>query len=146
MLGNVEKRFEEKRKESVADLFCLALDFGDELIPEKYKGEWNEWLKEGRDWCISRQLWWGHRIPAYHRKSRKNNEEEEEDFVVARSAPELEGYEQEDDVLDTWFSSALFPLVNKRKKRENSLKTFSFVIRFQWDGQITWIEVDTLLV
>ncbi len=79
-----------------------ALSWTDEIIPEKHRGEWRRFLGESRDWCISRQLWWGHRIPAYLVDGK---------WIVSREPPP--SFErQDDDVLDTWFSSALFPLVS----------------------------------
>ena len=59
-----------------------------------------EWLENIRPWCISRQLWWGHQIPVWYRG---------EETHVAPTAPEGEGWERDPDVLDTWFSSALWP-------------------------------------
>ena len=96
----------------------------DELkfYPPKYKTTYNNWLENIQDWCISRQLWWGHRIPAYFLPS---GSEGEEKFVVAENiekalelAKAIPGYEnitaaelrQDDDALDTWFSSWLWPL------------------------------------
>ena len=95
----------------------------DELkfYPSKYKTTYNNWLENIQDWCISRQLWWGHRIPAYFLPC----EGEQEKFVVAETAEQalelakaIPGYEnitleqlrQDDDALDTWFSSWLWPL------------------------------------
>ena len=89
------------------------------FYPEKYKNTYKNWLENIQDWCISRQLWWGHRIPAYYIRH------EEENFVVAETrekalalAREKTGDEtltdadlhQEEDALDTWFSSWLWPI------------------------------------
>ena len=79
-----------------------ALGYAEAIIPEKHRGEWRRFLGESRDWCISRQLWWGHRVPAYLVDG---------EWVVARHPPPV--FERQDeDVLDTWFSSALFPLAS----------------------------------
>ncbi len=95
------------------------------LIPSTHDHTWYRWLENIQDWCISRQLWWGHRIPAYYAKNILANEvEEEEDptrWVIAATAEEALIIAQErfpdeqlamvqdEDVLDTWFSSGLFP-------------------------------------
>ncbi len=90
--------------------------------PAKYKNTYKSWLENIQDWCISRQLWWGHRIPAYFLPTAEG---EEEKFVVALNADDalakarqLPGYEhltieelrQDEDALDTWFSSWLWPI------------------------------------
>src|SRR5574344_800047 len=72
------------------------------FIPERWEKNYLGWMENIRDWCISRQLWWGHQIPAYF-----NNETGE--MVVAKENPDPEHYTQETDVLDTWFSSGLWP-------------------------------------
>ena len=92
------------------------------FYPEKYKNKYKNWLDNIQDWCISRQLWWGHRIPAYFVPG---GEDEEERFVVAMSAEEalekarkqfdmpdlkLEDLRHDEDALDTWFSSWLWPI------------------------------------
>ncbi|MGH2956950.1 MAG: valine--tRNA ligase [Solirubrobacterales bacterium] len=64
-----------------------------------------DWLERIRPWCISRQLWWGHRLPVWYRGA----PDEDPDIYVGEQPPEGEGWEQEEDVLDTWFSSALWP-------------------------------------
>ena len=70
------------------------------FIPSRYEKTLKHWMEIQHDWCISRQLWWGHRIPAWY----KNDE-----IYVGMKAPEGEGWRQDEDVLDTWFSSALWP-------------------------------------
>ena len=70
------------------------------FVPSRYEKTLNHWMEIQHDWCISRQLWWGHRIPAWY----KNDE-----IYVGMKAPEGEGWRQDEDVLDTWFSSALWP-------------------------------------
>ena len=95
-----------------------VMDDDIEFYPKKYKNTYRHWLENIKDWCISRQLWWGHRIPAYY-----FNNEGKKDFVVAETAEEAlkleqeknanikaEDLEQESDCLDTWFSSWLWPI------------------------------------
>ncbi|MDD3026804.1 MAG: valine--tRNA ligase [Erysipelotrichaceae bacterium] len=73
------------------------------FVPERFEKTFNNWMENIEDWCISRQLWWGHRIPAWYHK-------ETGEVVVAKEAPlDIENYIQDEDVLDTWFSSALWP-------------------------------------
>ena len=70
------------------------------FIPEKFENTLTSWMSDCHDWCISRQLWWGHRIPAWY----KNDE-----IYVGEETPKEDGWTQDVDVLDTWFSSALWP-------------------------------------
>lgn len=78
-----------------------------EFVPERYDKTYLQWLENIRDWCISRQLWWGHQIPAYYCQ-------ECGEVIVAKEKPEAckcgcSDIKQDEDVLDTWFSSALWP-------------------------------------
>ncbi len=70
------------------------------FVPERYEKTMNHWMEITYDWCISRQLWWGHRIPAWYKG---------DEVYVGMEAPKEEGWVQDEDVLDTWFSSALWP-------------------------------------
>ncbi|MBB5174409.1 valine--tRNA ligase [Texcoconibacillus texcoconensis] len=73
------------------------------FVPDRFEKTYLHWIENIRDWCISRQLWWGHRIPAWYHK-------ETGELYVGREEPEdIENWEQDEDVLDTWFSSALWP-------------------------------------
>ena len=72
------------------------------FVPDRWEKNYLGWMENIRDWCISRQLWWGHQIPAYY-----HNETGE--MIVARENPDPEHYTQDPDVLDTWFSSGLWP-------------------------------------
>ncbi len=70
------------------------------FVPERYEKTMNHWMEITYDWCISRQLWWGHQIPAWYKG---------DEVYVGEEAPKEEGWTQDPDVLDTWFSSALWP-------------------------------------
>jgi len=70
------------------------------FVPERFEKIMNHWMEITYDWCISRQLWWGHRIPAWYKG---------DEVYVGYEAPKEEGWVQAPDVLDTWFSSALWP-------------------------------------
>ena len=70
------------------------------FVPERYEKTMNHWMEITYDWCISRQLWWGHRIPAWYKG---------DEVYVGMEAPDGDGWVQDEDVLDTWFSSALWP-------------------------------------
>jgi valyl-tRNA synthetase len=73
------------------------------FIPERFEGTYRHWMENIRDWCISRQLWWGHRIPAWYHKQTG------EVYVGMEAPKDIENWKQDEDVLDTWFSSALWP-------------------------------------
>ncbi|HET7628307.1 MAG TPA: valine--tRNA ligase [Bacillales bacterium] len=73
------------------------------FVPERFENTYLHWMENIRDWCISRQLWWGHRIPAWYHKDTG-------EMYVGMDAPaDTENWRQDEDVLDTWFSSALWP-------------------------------------
>ena len=76
------------------------------IVPERFEKVYFHWLENIQDWCISRQLWWGHRIPAWYRE--KDGDPQGEVYV-GRQAPAGDGWVMEQDVLDTWFSSGLWP-------------------------------------
>lgn len=106
------KPLAEKAKKAVKD--------GDvEIIPKRFEKVYFHWMDNIEDWCISRQLWWGHRIPVYYRKQEMTNDQssisnencglkvENSNIYVGENPPK--GWKQDEDVLDTWFSSALWP-------------------------------------
>ena len=108
----IEPRVSDQWFVKMDDLAKPALDAVKEqslkIIPERFNKVYFNWLENIRDWCISRQLWWGHRIPAYYCQSCG-------EMVVAKDMPDIctacgsERFKQDEDVLDTWFSSALWP-------------------------------------
>ncbi len=97
-------KMEELAKPAIEALHTGALKF----VPERFNKIYLHWLENIKDWCISRQIWWGHRIPAYYC-------DECGEFVVAKEMPEkcphcgCTHFTQDEDTLDTWFSSALWP-------------------------------------
>eukprot|EP00591_Stephanopyxis_turris_P008443 CAMPEP_0195514532 /NCGR_PEP_ID=MMETSP0794_2-20130614/5875_1 /TAXON_ID=515487 /ORGANISM="Stephanopyxis turris, Strain CCMP 815" /LENGTH=1018 /DNA_ID=CAMNT_0040642787 /DNA_START=445 /DNA_END=3501 /DNA_ORIENTATION=- len=106
------------KTQGMADQALDAVSTGDiKIVPSRFEKTWNNWLTDIQDWCVSRQLWWGHRIPVWY-----VGESGEKDYVVARNEKEARqkamsefGHDenvilrQEEDVLDTWFSSGLWP-------------------------------------
>lgn len=97
------------RMKPLAEPAIAVVESGEiQIIPENWRAVYFEWMRNIRDWCISRQLWWGHRIPAWHCENCA-------EIIVARQAPSKctkcgsEKLRQDPDVLDTWFSSALWP-------------------------------------
>lgn len=91
-------KMEPLAKEAIAAVKDGRIKF----VPERWEKNYLGWMENIRDWCISRQLWWGHQIPAYY-----HNQTGE--MVVAKENPDPKNYTQDPDVLDTWFSSGLWP-------------------------------------
>ena len=108
------------------------------FVPSRYEKTMNHWMEITYDWCISRQLWWGHRIPAWYK---------EDKVYVGINPPKEEGWVQDEDVLDTWFSSALWPFATlgwpedtellKRYYPNNCLVTGYDIIPF-WVNRMTF--------
>ncbi len=113
--------------ESLAKPAIAAVENGDiRFVPDNWKNTYFDWMRNIQDWCISRQIWWGHRIPAWY--------DEKGNIYVARTEQEVRSknninenvlLKQDNDVLDTWFSSALWPFSTLGwPKQTEALKTF----------------------
>ena len=102
----VEPMIKEQWFVNMEGLAKMVLDYQDDkdkkvnFVPTKYENTLRSWMTDTHDWCISRQLWWGHRIPAWYKDG---------EIYVGEEAPKEEGWVQDPDVFDTWFSSALWP-------------------------------------
>ena len=89
------------KKQSLKEVLIDVVRTGDiQLVPERFNSTYFHWVENLQDWCISRQIWWGHRIPVYYR--------ENETRVSLQKPEPFKGWEQDPDTLDTWFSSALW--------------------------------------
>jgi valyl-tRNA synthetase len=130
--------------ETLAKPAIEAVRSGDiAVVPESWKKTWFNWLENIQPWCVSRQLWWGHRIPAWY--------DSEGNVYVAESVDEAEleaagkTLRQDDDVLDTWFSSALWPFAtlgwpeqtdDLQRHYPNDVLISGFDIIFFWDARM----------
>ena len=117
---NVNKRVVSWKgsRMSLKEIMQDVIRAGDiSIIPQRFEKVYFHWIDNLRDWCISRQIWWGHRIPAWYRNG-------EEEIFVGSAEPEGEGWKQDPDTLDTWFSSALWTwstLVDEKKAHDPTL-------------------------
>lgn len=104
------------KMDRLAQATLTALGAGDtNIIPENFTGPYKAWLENTRDWCVSRQLWWGHQLPVYFCAKQENRNSNDDAYVVAKEKPVVCPFckncemIQTEDVCDTWFSSALWP-------------------------------------
>ncbi len=131
-----------------------------EIVPQASEKEWFRWLENIQDWCISRQLWWGHRVPAYHVQIQGRPEmsaEDEKNWVSGRTVdealkkamdrfnvtdPSLIKLEQDPDVLDTWFSAGLWPFSTlgwPDKTEDYKLFYPTSLLETGWDILFFWV-------
>lgn len=105
------------------------------MIPDRFEKVYINWINNLRDWCISRQIWYGHRIPVWYKP-------ENEDVHVGQKAPENEGWTQDEDTLDTWFSSGLWTFSTLGWPEETSeFKTYhpTTVLETAYDILFFWV-------
>ncbi|KRN83772.1 valine--tRNA ligase [Ligilactobacillus acidipiscis] len=102
------------------------------FVPERFEHTFTQWMENVHDWVISRQLWWGHQIPAWYHKQTG------EIYVGEKAPSDLENWEQDSDVLDTWFSSALWPFSTMGWPDKNAL---DFQRYFPTDTLVTGYDI-----
>ncbi len=121
---NVNKKTEKLENKTIRDRALEVIKNGEiEIIPQRFEKIYFHWLENLRDWCISRQIWYGHRIPAYY--SKKKNIKNKEEIYVGITPPKGDKWVQDSDTLDTWFSSGLWTFSSLGwPERTKDLKTF----------------------
>ncbi len=113
------------KMDKLAELAIKAVEDGKvKFYPERWSKIYLDWLSKVKDWCISRQIWWGHQLPVYFKQEgTQDSKDKEVKIYVGENPPE--GYTRSTDVLDTWFSSALWPFATLGyPEKTNDLKEF----------------------
>ena len=138
----IEPRISEQwflRYPKTSEALAVVRDHLIRFFPAHWEKVYAQWLENIRDWCISRQVWWGHRIPAWYRKSQIANSKSqsgEEIYVGIAAPPDPENWTQDEDTVDTWFSSWLWayetmdPQTRKKFYPTNVLVTAADIIFF----------------
>ncbi|HXY17915.1 MAG TPA: valine--tRNA ligase [Candidatus Nitrosopolaris sp.] len=113
---------------SFKEVMRAVVEDGDiRIIPKRFEKIYYHWIDNLRDWCISRQIWWGHQVPVWYRQAQGDRAEgvgDSEETYVGTQAPEGQGWKQDPDTLDTWFSSALWTwstLIDPKLAADHSL-------------------------
>ncbi|MBI4654102.1 MAG: valine--tRNA ligase [Nitrospirae bacterium] len=153
----LSKQWFVKTKPLAEDAIRAVMDGRINIIPSGWRNSYFDWMENIKDWCISRQIWWGHRIPVWYCQKMQNAKcKMQNGVIVSRDAPtacpycdaEAAALKQDEDVLDTWFSSALWPFSTLGwPDKTQDLKTFyptnvlvtGFDILFFWVARMVMI-------
>lgn len=139
---DVNKPLAERGGKSLKDIMREAVASGaTKITPDRFEKIYFHWIDNLRDWCISRQIWFGHRIPVWYRSTDAHGKSDEETYVGVE-VPEGAGWEQDADTLDTWFSSGLWTFSTLGWPEETSdLKTYhpTSVLETGYDILFFWV-------
>ncbi len=104
---NVNKKIAQRDNKTLKELMLESVESGSiNIMPDNFEKVYYHWIKNLHDWCISRQIWYGHRIPVWYRSNSLTTSQDE--IYIGKDAPEGTGWVQDEDTLDTWFSSGLW--------------------------------------